>query len=42
MTQERKFHQALEAARGFRILARQRKLILRDGNGKTVARLAAM
>ena len=42
MTQERKFHLALEASRGFRILARQRKLILRDGNGKTVARLAAM
>lgn len=42
MTQEQKFHQALEKARSFRIQARERKLILRDGSGATVARLAAM
>jgi len=42
MAQEQKFHQALEQARGFRINVRERKLILRDGTGATVARLAAM
>jgi putative lipoprotein len=42
MAQERKFHQALEKTRTFRINARERKLILRDGNGATVARLAKM
>lgn len=42
MAQEQKFHQALERARSFRINARERKLILRDGVGATVARLAAM
>lgn len=42
MAQEQKFHQALERARSFRISARERKLILRDGAGATVARLAAM
>lgn len=42
MAQEQKFHQALEKARSFRINARERKLILRDGAGATVARLAAM
>lgn len=42
MTQEQKFHQALEKTRSFRIDARERKLILRDGAGATVARLSAM
>ncbi|MGB3446745.1 MAG: YbaY family lipoprotein [Xanthobacteraceae bacterium] len=42
MAQEQKFHQALEKTRTFRINARERKLILRDGNGATVARLAKM
>lgn len=42
MAQEQKFHQALEQARRFRINARERKLILRDGSGATVARLARM
>lgn len=42
MAQEQKFHQALEQARSFRINARERKLILRDGAGATVARFAAM
>jgi putative lipoprotein len=42
MAQEQKFHQALEQARSFRINARERKLILRDGSGATVARLARM
>ena len=40
--QEEKFHQALERARSFRINALERKLILRDGSGTTVARLARM
>jgi putative lipoprotein len=42
MAQEQKFHQALEKTRTFRINARERKLILRDGNGTTVARLVKM
>jgi heat shock protein HslJ len=42
MAQEEKFHQALERARSFRINALERKLILRDGSGTTVARLARM
>ncbi|MGX9393654.1 META domain-containing protein [Nitrobacteraceae bacterium UC4446_H13] len=42
MAQEQKFQQALERARSFRINARERKLILRDGAGATVARLARM
>lgn len=42
MAQEQKFHQALEQVRSFRISARERKLILRDGTGATVARLAKM
>ncbi len=42
MAQEQKFHQALEKTRTFRINTRERKLILRDGNGATVARLAKM
>lgn len=42
MAQEQKFYRALEQARSFRINARERKLILRDGAGATVARLAAM
>lgn len=42
MAQEQKFHQALEKTRTFRINAHERKLILRDGNGTTVARLAKM
>lgn len=42
MAQEQKFHQALEQARSFRINARERKLVLSNGAGATVARLTAM
>lgn len=42
MEQERKFHQALESARSFRIAPNDHRLILLDGAGRPVAKLAAM
>lgn len=42
MDQEHKFHQALSAAKSFRLQPRERKLMLLDGNGTPVVRLAAM
>ena len=42
MNQEMKFLRALERAQTFRILAQERKLLLLDGQGRTLVRLASM
>jgi putative lipoprotein len=42
MDQEHKFHQALSAAKSFRVQPYERRLILLNGAGRAVARLAAM